>query len=399
MVSVKVKHVVEDKDRHGNIRLYYRRKGQQKVRLPGPKGLPKFFDAYREAQTGIVLKKTEKKLVTKHKNTSIRWLCTEYYQSADFKRLDPRTQRVRRGILERFCQNKGDGVKPYAMLLPRHIRKRRDAKVDKPESANGMIKALRQLFKHAVENDLVTHNPAKEVSYFSSGTQGYHSWTLEEIRKFEKIHPVGTMARLTLALALYTGQRRSDIVLFGPKHVKDGWLVFTQQKNRNRNPVDMEISITPELQRIIDATPCGEETYLVTAYGKPFTANGFGSKVRAWCDAAGLPNCSIHGLRKAAAARLAELGRSEHEIMAITGHKTSKEVIRYTRAASQKIRARNAMKDFVYGEVETKSVPLLLDAIGGGTKVTPKVLKNNDLGIFWCPGEDSNLHFHTETST
>ncbi len=207
------------------------------------------------------------------------------------------------------------------------------------------------------------------------------------------------MARLTLALALYTGQRRSDIVLFGPKQIREGWLVFTQQKNRNRSPVDMEIPIVPELRRIIDATPCGSDTFLVTAYGKPFTANGFGSKVRAWCDEAGLPNCSIHGLRKAAAARLAELGRSEHEIMAITGHKTSKEVIRYTRAASQKLRARNAMKDFAYEEAEIKSVPLLSDGEIGGTKSTAKSLINIDKGDFWCPGEDSNLHVHTDTST
>jgi len=36
-------------------------------------------------------------------------------------------------------------------------------------------------------------------------------------------------------------------------------------------------------------------------------------------------------LRKAAAARLAELGCSEFEIMVITGHQTSKEVTRYTK--------------------------------------------------------------------
>jgi hypothetical protein len=35
------------------------------------------------------------------------------------------------------------------------------------------------------------------------------------------------------------------------------------------------------------------------------------------------------GLRKAAAVRLAELGAPENEIMAITGHRTSKEITRY----------------------------------------------------------------------
>jgi hypothetical protein len=60
-------------------------------------------------------------------------------------------------------------------------------------------------------------------------------------------------------------------------------------------------------------------------------------------DDAGLPHCTAHGLRKAAAARLAELGASEKEIMAVTGHRTSKEITRYTRGASQRILAANAI--------------------------------------------------------
>ena len=51
----------------------------------------------------------------------------------------------------------------------------------------------------------------------------------------------------------------------------------------------------------------------------------------------------FHGLRKSAAARLAEAGCSEHEIMAITGHKTLSEVQRYTRQARQKTMAQSAI--------------------------------------------------------
>lgn len=72
--------------------------------------------------------------------------------------------------------------------------------------------------------------------------------------------------------------------------------------------------------------------------------------VRARCDAAGLPHCTAHGLRKAAASRLAELGAGESEIMAITGHTTSKEVVRYTRGARQKVLAAKAMARFDEGK-------------------------------------------------
>jgi integrase len=81
--------------------------------------------------------------------------------------------------------------------------------------------------------------------------------------------------------------------------------------------------------------------------------NYFGSSVhrrglRHWfrdvCDDAGLTKLSAHGLRKAAARRLAETGCSPHQIQAITGHKSLAEVTRYTAAADQGRMAREAMK-------------------------------------------------------
>ncbi|MEQ8710495.1 MAG: tyrosine-type recombinase/integrase [Rhodospirillales bacterium] len=56
------------------------------------------------------------------------------------------------------------------------------------------------------------------------------------------------------------------------------------------------------------------------------------------------PDCSAHGLRKAMASRLAEIGCSTPEIMAITGHKSMQELQVYTKAAKQKVRANNVRK-------------------------------------------------------
>jgi integrase len=214
---------------------------------------------------------------------------------------------------------------------------------------------------------LVSRNPVRDVPYFKSGSQGFHSWTLEEIQRFEERHAIGTKARLAMALLLYTGQRRSDVILFGRQHVRDNWLTFTQQKNRNRKPVSLSIPVAPALQSIVAASQCGDLTFLITDFGRPFTAAGFGNKFRDWCDQAGLPHCSAHGLRKATAARLAELGASEHEIMAITGHQTSKEVSRYTRAARQRVLADSAMARLARGDNANKSVPLNSSVQKSGT--------------------------------
>jgi len=165
--------------------------------------------------------------------------------------------------------------------------------------------------------------------------------------------------------------RSSDLVQFGHQRVQyeggPGWLNFTQHKGRNRHPVQLEIPVTPELQGIIDAAETGDLTFLVSACGQPFTSAGFGSRFRAWCDKAGLKHCSVHGLRKAATKRLAEIGCTELKIVAITGHQTSKEVTRYTKGASQRTRAESALRKMAVEQKGDKSAPLFGAVAESGT--------------------------------
>jgi integrase len=346
--TVELKHIEEETLPSGAVRIRFRRRGSLKVTLHSEPGTDDFLKEYRAALAGIT-KPANKNCSIHTPIGSLRWLITRFYESADFKRWDARTQHTRRLVLEKICETTDPngmrrGNKPYAEMEARNIRALRDEKFDTPEAANTVVKVLRRVFAFAIDNDLAKSNPARDVPLFKSGSEGFHSWTIEEVRQYEDRHPVGTMARLALGLLLYTGQRRSDVVLLGRQHVKNGWLRLTQQKNRNRKPIKVEIPIPSALKAIIAASPCGELTYLVTERGNPFaSSNAFGNKFRDWCDQAGLPHCSAHGLRKAAAARLAELGASDREIMAVTGHQTSKEVDRYTKGARQRVLAQSAM--------------------------------------------------------
>ena len=87
------------------------------------------------------------------------------------------------------------------------------------------------------------------------------------MERYEDRHPIGSTARLALALLLYTGQRRSDVVFFGRQYVWHGLLRFTQQKNRNRRPITLELPVLPILQKIIDASTTSDLTFLVNDYG------------------------------------------------------------------------------------------------------------------------------------
>jgi len=159
-------------------------------------------------------------------------------------------------------------------------------------------------------------------------------------------HSIGSRARLALGLLLYTAQRRSDVVRMGRQHVRYGVLTIRQRKTG----VEVSIPMHPALERIVAATARDNLTFLVTSGGKPFTPAGFTNWFRKCCDEAGLPKgCCPHGLRKAASRRLAEHGCSPHEIMSITGHKTLKEVSRYTAAVDRRRLAVTAMSKTITG--------------------------------------------------
>ena len=91
-------------------------------------------------------------------------------------------------------------------------------------------------------------------------------------------------------------------------------------------------------------------TYLVSQFGKPYTPESFGKQVRRWCNDAGLPQCSAHGLRKAGATIAAENGATEYQLMAIFGWATPKQAARYTLKANRKRLAGNAMHLIAGGE-------------------------------------------------
>jgi integrase len=252
-------------------------------------------------------------------------------------------------------------------MEPRHVRALRDEKAEFREAANARVKALRQVFAWATEARHCQHNPAREVPYIRTGSDGFHTWTVEEVQQYEHRHPIGSKARLALALLLYTGVRRSDVVGLGRQMERSGWLRFTETKGRERLTKVREIPILPELRGVLDATPSGHLTYLVTEFGKPFSAAGFGNKFRDWCDEAGLDHCSAHGLRKAGATIAADNGATEHQLMAIYGWESPKQAALYTRKANRKRLAGDAMHLLVAGQTGNEGVPLSKAVSASGT--------------------------------
>ena len=185
---------------------------------------------------------------------------------------------------------------------------------------------------------------------------------------------------------MFTGQRRSDIVRLGKHHVRGGKLTFTQHKNRNRKPKQLTLPVLPALQQIIDASPCGDLTYLVTEFKRPFSEAGFGNWFRERCNEAGLRHCSAHGLRKAGATIAANNGATSRQLMAIFGWDSIRMAEQYTRRADQQRLADDAMHLLESNREQTGS-----HFCGRWDLFTVLRWNFSVIILGWCPGAEPNV--------
>ena len=258
---------------------------------------------------------------------TIGHLIVRYYRSADWQRPNEKTQHTYRLVIERFRNAFGDvPLRQFGYEQASAIMAKMAAK---PDAANRVRKLMRRVWREGMRLDLVTVNPWDLTRpYVVRG--GYPTWTEAEIDRFKAAFPVGTRERLALALMLNTGQRRGDAIRLGPQNLKGGRLVFVQRKTGKA----LDLPVVAELREALEGFEAGHLCFLTTAHGRPFADAGFGNWFGAACKAAGVPG-RAHGLRKAAARRLAEAGATNQQIKAVTGHRSDAEVARYTEAANQ----------------------------------------------------------------
>src|ERR1700737_2934074 len=216
---LRLKYLVQDIDRYGNVRSYVRIKGKPKVRISGTPGGEEFMAAYYAAISGKADVSERIKYKTPAEG-SFGYVCLAYYASPTFKALDISTQKWRRRALDEICVKNGE--KPISQLHFSHVLKLRDEKAKTPGAARNRMKALRALFIWAINNNLAAHNPTVGVPYLKYKKKAHHTWSIEEVEAFEEKHPIGSKARLAMALLLYTACRREDVVRFGPRQFRNG---------------------------------------------------------------------------------------------------------------------------------------------------------------------------------
>lgn len=324
MAVVRLKHVESWKDRHGHVRHYFRRGKGKRIALPGDPCSPEFMEAYHRA---CQIAKEKPKLG--YDPRSFHALIAQYFQSPNFLRLKKTSAGPTRSVMEAFAAE--HGKRQVEQMTREHVEMIVGKKAATPAAANTLLKRIRTLINYSIALGWRTTDPTRGIPKFREGE--FHTWTDAELAQFEAHWPIGTIERTAFSLAVNTGQRRADLSRMTWADIEDGMIRVVQGKTGT----DLIIPMHPDLKAILAIWPRRGDAILSSARRKPYTVESFGNLMASAIGEAGLPvRCVLHGLRKAAARRLAEVGCTASQIAAITGHKSLSEIERYTRKAEQR---------------------------------------------------------------
>ncbi len=312
----------------GRIYWYYRRDGMRQ-RIDGKPGTPEFLENYNRIHAAF-----EAEPRTGAAPGTFAALITAYLSSPEYMELGERTKQEYRAYLDQMRERFGH--LSYRSMSRRFVIGYRDDMAATPSKANHAIKVLRRLLSYAVDRELIKTNPATGVKELRTG-DGWQPWPEAALERFHE--EARGPARVAFMLALYTGQRKADVLAMRWSDIKDGCIRVKQSKTGAELFIPIHPTLAAELARV-------EKRGLAIVGrqdGRPYTDGGFNAVWRREKARLGLGGVQFHGLRKNAVAALYEAECTPQQIQAITGHASLEMVAHYGKGANQKRMAAQAM--------------------------------------------------------
>ena len=284
-------------------------------------GSPAFCELYRKLHLGGTAPAAPiAKAVGRADESSLGWLIGQFRAS---KRWPTRkhTATNYNSVLNRIEARHGG--EPFRGITSKTIATTRDTIADigwnekkmepSPTMANKFVSVMRVLFAWAASKEagaLVDVNPAVGVSNVEVDTEHHTMWTDDHRKQFTTYWPRGSQQHLAYALLYGSGQRRSDVVLMGPRHLtKDGEVMsLVQVKTATPVSIPMESEWMNLKAEIAAAKVIGAETFIVGQNGQSRSPDDFGRWFGAAAKEAGLDGLTAHGLRRSASAAAVEAG-------------------------------------------------------------------------------------------
>lgn len=313
----------------GKTYYYYRRSGIRQ-RLTGAPGSTEFMDCYQRIHDSFENGRPTPGALP----GSFEALIRAYLCSPEFNELADSTKAEYRYFIEPMRIKYGK--LPIRGISRKFVMAYRDSFQDKPSKANHAVKVLSVVLSFAVDREMLDRNPAIKIKSLKTGP-GWQAWPKAAI---EKAHTKMTgPARIAFMLALYTGQRKGDVLAMRWDEIDDGGIKVKQSKTGT----ELWIPLHPTLQDELSKIKRSGFAIVARDNGLRFTSAAFSNIWRTQQDRHGFKGLQFHGLRKNATAAMFEAGCTPQETQAITGHKSLEMLQYYGKSASQKRLATTAM--------------------------------------------------------
>lgn len=285
---------------------YHRATGR---RIDGAPGSAEFVASWQAAEKSIAS-------TDRHRGTLNAWIA-EYKANDAFTERAPATRKDYlkqiAKIEEAFGDMPIDALKEPAVraefLAWRDRLARRGAR-----QADYAMTVLGRILSFAVDQGRLAINPAARPGRKYAVDRSEKIWEPDHVAAFMAAASVAL--QLAMVLARDTGQRQGDLLRLGWTAYDGRYLSVRQSKTGAR----VDVPVTKELKRILDATPRRATTVLTTDTGAPWKADHFRHEWRAATLASNNDGLHFADLRGTCVTRLADAENTPALIGSITGH-------------------------------------------------------------------------------
>ncbi|KQP50802.1 tyrosine-type recombinase/integrase [Methylobacterium sp. Leaf108] len=286
--------------------FYHRASGK---RLTGVPGTAEFIASFEEAGRSVAQARG---------TGTVMWLIRQYCGSRQWEKLADSTRAIGRLNLNAVEAKWGatplkhvENPKSRAIFLRWHDELART----QPRAADNKLAALARVFSWGYNRGHLTHNPIATFERAYGSNRAELIWLPEHVAAFDGV--ATPELRLSLLLALHTGQRQGDLLRL-PWSAFDGEAIALRQGKSGRK---VWIPCTVALRTALEAAPRRAVTVLTKADGKTWTKNAFHNAWKSAYEKAKIAeDLHFHDLRGTAVTMLSEAGCTPQEIATITGH-------------------------------------------------------------------------------
>lgn len=255
---------------------------------------------------------------------------------------------LKKNTLEQYAQAAARSKEVFAefeprQVMPKHIAAYKVSMSETPSMANRIISFLREVFRYALEWQLVDANPCLGIRRYTEHARERYITDDEFSAILSHCKP---HIQKIFLMAYLTGQRIGDVLSIKLADITEEGIFFTQEKTGARLIVAATGDVKILIDSIIASRPdsAHETLFASNRLGRPIAYSTVKEAFASARKLAGVEDVTIHDIR---AKSLTDAKRQGLDAQKLSGHTDARMTARYIRAREIDIAQPPSMLDFI----------------------------------------------------